>query len=320
MAVYQIFIGVDISKKDFVVAREGHDKTETYENNPAGWLAFQGKWMTSPQETMVVLEATGGYEMGLLQALCAKTIAVHRADTRKVKHYIRACRGPAKTDALDAKALAYYGKQRHSELRLFQLADNTAQRLKLLVARRGDLVQMSVQEQNRAQGPEAKQIAHTYSALGEVIESELKKLDEEINLLISQDASLSNKKRIMQSVPGIGEKISNTLLAMMPELGTLGGKEIASLAGVAPHPRDSGTMRGYRTTKGNGRRSLRPLLFLAAMAARQSKSRLREFYEGLVARGKKPLVALTALMRKIITIINARIRDNTTKEVIYGHR
>ena len=254
-----------------------------------------------------MLETTGGYETRLLLTLCDKGFAVHRANTQKVKNFIRSFGNRAKTDALDAQALAFYGYERGDRLTKFVPCSKKALDLYELVQRRQDLKQMLIAEKNRFQAPRAKLIKGSCAVMIKVITEQISSIDAEIDALIEDDSILKAKKKTLITIPGIGNIIANELLILMPELGKMNRREVASLAGLAPRANDSGKFVGYRRT-GQGRNTIKPILFLAAMAARNSKSQLATFYFDLIARGKKKMVALVALMRKIIVIANAKLK------------
>jgi len=305
---YNTFIGIDIGKFDFVVNLHKTRKTQAYLNSTKGIQAFLEDHQEILPDSLCVLETTGGYEIELLLTLCQKEIPVHRANTRKVKNFIRSYGDKGKSDALDSQALAKYGAERHAQLDLFEPKSARSMALFELVQRRRTLVDMRASEKNRLQAPYAKLTRSSCEETILFLTQQIDKLTTEILALIKQDPFLKEKMKILQSIPGIGQIVAFELLILLPELGTLNRRQIASLAGVAPHPRESGLHRGYRRT-GKGRDSIKSLLFIAAMAARNSKSLLKVFYETLVNKGKKKMVALTALMRKIIVIANAKIRD-----------
>lgn len=310
MIAYTNFIGIDVGKFNFVVSVHGKNKVEEYANTPCGIKSFLKDYRPLLPISLCVLETTGGYEMRLLLNLCDKGYAVHRANTRKVKHFIYSLGNKAKTDSLDAKALAYYGYERGDRLPLFKPHSKQDLALYELTQRRCDLIKISVAEKNRAQAPclNEKLVKEGCTMLIEVLEKQIESIDNKVNELIEQDAAFKAKRDVLITIPGIGQLTANMLLILMPELGTITRREIASLAGLAPRANDSGKMMGYRRT-GGGRNTIRPILFLAAMAARRSNSRLKTFYEDLIANGKKKMVALVALMRKIIVVANAKLRD-----------
>ncbi len=315
MSLYNNFIGIDIGKFTFVIAIHGNKQSKEYQNNSEGITAFVKDHQNIIVNSLCILEVTGGYELELLTTLHKQDIKVHRANSRKVKNFIRSFGNDAKTDALDAKALAFYGFERANRLELFEPQSTKTIELCELAQRRNDLKHMLVAEKNRLQSPKPDFVKASCKAIIEVILKEMEEINEKINLLISENQLLQAKKDVIKTVPGIGNIVANELLIMLPELGTLDRRKIASLAGLAPKANDSGTLNGYRRVA-NGRNHVKPILFLAAMAARNSKSALKTFYEKLIAKGKKKMVALTALMRKIIVIANAKLRDLNTSLVL----
>lgn len=311
MIPYKDFIGIDIGKYTFVVAIQGSKKIDDYENSPRGINEFIKTHKKHLSEGLCILETTGGYEMGVLLALCSNGFSVHRANTRKVKHFIKSYGNAAKTDKLDAKHLALYGFERGHSLALFTPQSPQACDLYEMIQRRSDLKQMLVAEKNRFKSPRTSCVKESIQSFINILTIQLKAITQEINALIEQDPNLSERKKILKTIPGIGDIIANELLILLPELGQLSRREIASLVGVAPRCNDSGTLQGYRRTT-YGRAGVKPLLFLAAMAARNSNSSLKAFYEKLLLRGKLKMVALVALMRKIIVIANARLKSAQT--------
>ena len=310
MILYNNFIGIDIGKFTFVTSLYGDSLVKEYVNNSSGINAFIKDHKRSLSGSLSVLETTGGYEMSLLLTLCKKGFKVHRANTRKVKNFIRSFGDKAKTDSLDAKALALYGFERSNKLEVFTPPSPKTFELYELVARRRDLKDMIVSEKNRHQAPRSNCIKDSCAIIIKALEEQVVVITDSINQLIESDNTLKAKKAVIMTVPGIGNIIANELLILMPELGSLDRRKIASLGGIAPKANDSGKFRGYRRT-GHGRSIIKPILFLAAMAARNSKTELKVFYENLITKGKKKMVALVALMRKILVIANARLRDLT---------
>jgi len=304
--VYQNFIGIDIGKETFYVSQVGIEGVLIYGNQKEGFEQFVDRFKEKQANSLIVLETTGGYELGLTHHLQAKGFFVHRANTRKVKNFIRSLGNLGKSDAIDAQGLALYGKERHEQLNLYEAPLNN-ELLKLL-HRREDLNGMLVQEKNRLKAPEQKELIDSFKTMIEAIEGELRGIQDRINKLIQASEEYTEKQAVLETVPGIGKVISVQLMILMPELGRLNRREIASLAGVAPHPNESGKKKGYRYVRG-GRCDVKKALFMAAMTAARRKSQLGEYYQKLIAAGKKKMVALVALMRKILVIVNARMRD-----------
>lgn len=308
MKSYNNFIGIDIGKKAFVVAIHGEKTTKEYDNDATGIACFIKEKKIVLSSGLCVVETTGGYEMHLLLNMCDAGFSVHRAPGRKVKNFIRSYGNEAKTDEIDAKALARYAQERFESLEMFSPPSQNTRQLYELAQRRNDIKQMLVMEKCRLQAPRVEYIKESIEEIIETLKKSLDVITQKINELIEVDKDLKEKKRVLLTVPGIGNIIANELLILLPELGSLNRREIASLVGVAPIARDSGQLKGYRRT-GHGREGIKPTLFMAAMAARNSNSSLRLYYESLLGRGKKKMVALTALMRKIIIIANARVKE-----------
>ena len=308
MGLYSNFIGIDIGKFTFIVGLHGSKKVEEYDNTSEGINRFLLNYNSRLQDGLCILETTGGYEMDLLLTLCHEGYAVHRANTRKVKHFIQSYGNGAKTDRLDAIALAHYGYERHTQLKTYEPISDELYALYELSRRRQDLQQMLVAEKNRLQGPVLRVTKTSIQSVIDLLSKQIEEVTQSINTLIEKSISLSRKKEVLQTIPGIGEITANNLIILLPELGQLNRREIASLSGLAPRAHDSGKYNGYRAIA-HARCGVKPSLFMAAMAARNSNSSLKTFYEQLIGRGKKKKVALTALMRKIIVIANARVRE-----------
>ncbi|WP_026793202.1 IS110 family transposase [Pleomorphomonas oryzae] len=309
-----IVLGFDVSK-DTLTVFEARSSSSTakpcvIDNSAAAIRRFL---KGIERGDLAVCEPTGGHEHVLLVKLMAAGIACHRVDALKVKAFIRSFGTLAKTDALDAEALARYGKDRWEHLSLFLPPEADRKMLTDLVARREDLVAMKVAEQNRAKGPAGKVIKTSCATMLRTIIGQIETIEAEIESLIDKSPQLRAAFREMQSLPGVGTITAAALLAHMPELGTLQRRQAASLAGVAPHANDSGQFRGHRTMRG-GRSEVRRLLFLAALAASRAKGPLRDAYQRLIQNGKRPIVAIGALMRKIIVILNARLRDLSAQQ------
>jgi transposase len=257
---------------------------------------------------LVVCEATGGYEAKLLAAMLAAGVPAHRADARKVKAFIRSFGTLGKSDAIDAQALARYGAERHATLARWVQPDPVREALQALVLARVDLVRMRQAQLNRLAAPGAGVVATALRAIVREIEKQLRALEARIAACLRGHPALERDMAVLRGMRGIGSVTAAALLALMPELGTLSGRQAASLAGVAPHPHESGQRVGYRKTRG-GRPDVKRTLFMAGLVASRGAGSLAEMYQRLVARGKRPIVAVTAVMRKLIVIANAKLRD-----------
>ena len=297
-------IGCDVGKNEIAIFERKTGRSSTLPNEPQALARFA---RGLDPAVLVVCEATGGYETDLLEALVAAGRAVHRADARKVKAFIRSLGTLAKTDRIDARALARYGAERADRLDLWQPADPAGASLQALVLTRRDIVAARTAWGNRSKAPGAQAVTAILDPIIAAFDAQLKAIDKAIAALAAQPA-LAQRARILQAIPGIGATTAHSLLALMPELGSLSPKQAASLAGLAPHPRQSGNRDAYRRVRG-GRPIVRQTLFMAALAATRANPHLKAFYQRLIANGKKPLVAITATMRKLITIANAKLRD-----------
>jgi transposase len=310
MSNYSTFLGIDIGKSEVFVGKYDSKTVLPFSNSKDGIKKFLRTFKAELPHAFVVLETTGGYEDLFLKALLDEGIAVHRANTRHVKSFIRSWGKLAKSDALDAQALALYGYERHKVLHLFQKPHPEFVKLAALAQRKQDLTQMLVQEKNRLKSPQNDPlITQSCTSMIQALKDQIASIVHMMEELIRNHPMLHKQKEILKTIPGIGPMVSSLLLAFLPELGQLNRRQIASLCGLAPHPYESGQKIGYRRTKG-GRQHVRSVLFIAAMAARNSNSPLKAFYEKLIARGKKKMVALTALMRKIVTIANAKVKES----------
>ncbi|MGL5114507.1 MAG: IS110 family transposase [Beijerinckiaceae bacterium] len=301
------FIGCDVGKKEIVVFDSASGKTRTLVNHLEALGAFA---RSLDGDCLVLCEATGGYEAPLLAAMLEAGVLVHRADARKVKAFIRSHGGIAKTDAIDAKWLARFARDRREELEPWQARDPERLKLQSLVSTRRDLVQTLASWKNRRAMPGVHPAERTIETVVRTLEAELASLEKDIATLIKEHRTLSRDLKTLATIKGIGTTTASELLATMPELGTLNRRSAASLAGLAPHPKQSGERDAYRKVRG-GREKVRPTLFMAALSASRYNPQLKPFHDRLIAKGKKPIVALVAVMRKLITIANAVLRPKT---------
>lgn len=260
MTKYTNFIGIDIGKFTFVVVQHGLKNTQEFPNTPSGIQTFIRQYKKIFPSTLCILETTGGYEMRLLLALCDKHIAVHRANARNVKYFIRSFGTGAKTDALDAKALALYGHERGDRLDLFTPPSKDMFSLYELTQRRQDLKKMLVAEKNRLKAPRTETVKASCQKMIQTIDKQIEEITTDINKLIASNPEFHGKKEALKTIAGIGDIIANDLVVLLPELGRLNRRQIAALSGLAPQAKDSGQFMGYRAT-GHGRNGIRPVLF-----------------------------------------------------------
>lgn len=254
----------------------------------------------------IVIEATGRLEQPFVRAALAGGLPVIVVSPLKVRRYAAAIGQLAKTDAIDARLIARFG----ADLKPVAHAacDSDTLKIKDLMVRRRQLIEMRTMEKNRRQVmPEA--LTESIDQLIETLDGQLQRLDAMLDQAVDQHAQWRHKRDLLTSMPGIGNTVVYTLLGDLPELGTLDRRQIAALTGVAPYNRDSGQLKGRRRIRG-GRSSTRTVLFLAAMTAIRFNPDIKRFYERLLKNGKHKKVALTACIRKIVTTLNAMLRDN----------
>jgi transposase len=299
-----MFVGIDVSKKHLDVSCRPGGETYRVANDETGVAELTRRFALKPP-TLVVMEATGGYE-----ALCAAGLALAKlpvvvANPRQVRDFAKATGKLAKTDAL--AVLAHYAEAVRPEVRAFQ--DEETQQLSEIVGRRSQLVDMLTAETNRMYACRDVAVRKHIFEHVKWLRRQLKDIDTDLDTKIKESPVWSSKDELLQSVPGVGPVLVRTLLAELPELGTLNAKAIASLVGVAPLNRDSGTMRGKRRIWG-GRATVRRVLYMVAVAAVRCNPTIQAFYNRLVALGKAKKVALVACMRKLLITLNAMTREN----------
>ena len=298
------FVGIDVAKAALDVFIGSAGTAFTVANDEVGIKELVSQLVPAD---LVILEATGGLETPVASALAAAGIAVAIVNPRQVRDFARATGRLAKTDRLDAAVLARFGEAVRPEAR--PLADAQAQALEALVTRRRQLVEMLTAEKNRrARAP--KVLLRSIDEHIRWLEKRLAGFDDELGALIRQTPLWRERDELLRSVPGVGQVLSSTLLAQLPELGMLNRKQIAALAGLAPFNRDSGSMRGSRCIWG-GRAQVRRVLYMATVAGVRSNPAIRTFYLRLRANGKHAKPALTACMRKFLVILNAMLHHKT---------
>ena len=305
MTPTQIFVGIDVSQTQLDVALRPEGRFSA-PNDEAGCAQILAR-VRAVSPTLVVLEATGGLEIPLTGVLAAAGVPVVVVNPRQVRDFAKATGQRAKTDALDAQPLAHFAEVIRPELR--PRPDAQTQALAAILARRRQLVEMLTAEKNRlgsARTP-VRTSLRTHIAW---LERELNHRDRDWAHAIRESPVWREKDALLQSTPGVGPVVTTTLLANLPELGTLTGKQIAALVGVAPLNRDSGSWRGKRTV-GGGRAQIRAVLYMAAIVAARFNPVIRAFYQRLCAAGKAKKVALTACMRKLLIILNAMLKHRT---------
>lgn len=297
------YVGIDVAKAQVDVAVRPADTRWQAPYTEEGTQELVSR-LQALQPTLVVLEASGGLEMALVAALGSAQLPVVVVNPRQVRDFARATGKLAKTDSLDAQALAHFAEAVRPTPR--PLPDAEAQALTALATRRHQLVSMLVAEKNRMGKalPSVRPRIETHIAW---LEKELEEVDRDLQNKLHHSPLWREKENLLRSVPGVGPQLALSLLAYLPELGALDRKRIAALVGVAPFNRDSGAFRGRRTVWG-GRTRVRAALYMSALVASRCNPVIRAFYQRLLAAGKTKKVALTACMHKLLTILNAMLK------------
>lgn len=300
------FVGIDVSKATLDVALRPSDATWQTTNDEMGIAQLVAR-LQEQTVSLIVLEATGGWEMPVVSALAEVGLPVAVVNPRQVRDFAKSLGRLAKTDRLDAKVLAHFADAIRPEPR--PLPDAQARHLQALLTRRRQLIEMLVAEKNRRalMAPDFREDLEAHITF---LEHHLADLDQQLRALLRDSPCWREKDALLQSVPGVGPVVSATLLVELPELGQLNRKKVAALVGVAPFHRDSGLYRGKRTIWG-GRASVRSTLYMATLSARRFNPVIKDFYDHLIEAGKPAKVALTACMRKLLTILNAMLQSGT---------
>lgn len=300
-----VSVGIDVSKDWLDVAIGSGAAVRRCKNNETGHEglveALQGQRISR-----VIVEATGGLERSLVAALAAAELPVVVVNPRQVRDFAKATGRLAKTDAIDAEVLAEFGQAVTPQVRPIPSAKQLA--FKELVARRRQLVEMRTAESNRLGQAHDPAVRRSIRVMLRAIERQLLDNGQKMDRAIERSPIWQARKDLLTSVPGVGDQTARTLIAELPELGTCSRQRIAALVGVAPLNRDSGRMRGRRMTWG-GRASVRTALYMATLVATRWNPSIRNHYQRLVNAGKRKKLALVACMRKLLTILNAMLRD-----------
>jgi transposase len=300
-----IIAGIDVSKDRLDVAVRPGGEAFIVERNAAGLDVLIAR-LRELSPYLVALEATGGYETVVAAALAGAGLPLVVVNPAQVRAFAKALGQRAKTDPIDAAVIAHFAEATKPEPR--PLPDEATRLLADLVARRRQIVEMIGAERQRESRVTVPHLRKSIARLIKVLEKELAGLDADIDDAVRGSPAWRDKEDLLVSVPGVGPTIARTLIAELPELGQLGRKRIAALAGLAPFARQSGQWRG-RSFIGGGRPSVRTALFMGAMVAKRHNPILKAFFDRLVRAGKPKMVALIAVARKLLTILNALLRD-----------
>jgi transposase len=309
------FVGIDVCKSRLEVAVRPDNTRWTVSNEEKGIVDLAGR-LRDLKPTMVVLEATGGLQAALVAVLGEAKLPVVVVNPRQVRDFAKATGRLAKTDAIDADVIAHFGEAVRPEVR--PLKDAEAQELSDLLARRRQLVDMLTAEKNRL-NTASKRIRKDIQAHIAWLEKRLEDVNADLSKSIKQTPVWRQKDEILRSTPSVGPVLSVTLLAGLPELGSLNRREVANLVGVAPLNRDSGQFHGKRCVWG-GREDVRSVLYMSTLAAVRCNPVIRAFYQRLTDAGKEHKVALTACMRKLLVILNSMVKTGATWRCDYASR
>jgi transposase len=303
----QNFVGIDVAKDELVVHVLPTNQQLTVSNSLKGIKELL-KLFKEIQPKQIVLEATGGLERELLTNLAANGFIVVCVNPRQARDLAKGLGQLAKTDAVDARMLATFASMQCLTPR--PVPSRETQEMSDLVTRRQQLVGMRTEEKNRLQQTNQKNVCKSIEKVIDTFDKQIKDIDDRIAKMIDDNPDWSEKDKILQSVPGVGPRTSQMLISALPELGDLNRQEIAALVGVAPFCRDSATKSGERHIKG-GRADVRSALYMATFSAVRYNPTFKEFFDRLIAKGKKYKVALVAAMRKLITPLNTMIKTKT---------
>lgn len=304
----ELFVGIDVSKATLDVAVLPTNEAWSLPNDERGIAEVVQRLRQLAPPTLVLMEATGGFERQALATIAAAGFPAMAINPRNVRDFAKSVGLLAKTDAIDARALALFADRIRPEWR--PLPDEDTQALEAFIVRRRQVVEMITAEKNRHGATATSRVKKDIAEHIEWLERQLRITDRDLDQAIKKSVIWKEKVDLLKSVPGVGRVMIATVLSQLPELGTLDRKQIAALVGVAPFNRDSGTLRGRRTTWG-GRASVRGVLYMCALTAARCNPVIRAFYDRLRAAGKLPKVALVACMRKLLTILNIMLKNRT---------
>ena len=301
------FVGIDVSKKSLDVATLPAGKSRTFSHDAKGRRQLL-EHLPEPGACLIVVEATGGYERLIVAELVTAGHLVAVVNPRQVRDFAKGLGILAKTDRIDAAVIAKFGQ--HVLPRPIAEVHEKQAELDQVVTRRRQLVGLRTAEKNRMGMAHSKTVRRSLQQVIDLFNKQIKRIEKAILALVESDDEWKGKADVINSVPGVGPVTTTTLIAEFPELGQINRNKAAALAGLAPFNCDSGTFKGKRVIKG-GRRSVRNVLYMAALCARRHNSVIRKFADRLENEGKPPKVILTACMRKLLVILNALLKTNT---------
>ncbi len=302
----ELFVGIDVSKESLEIGVRPENTRKSFSNDDQGRVDM-ARLLAEMKPTLILLEASGGYEIPVVEVLALRSLRVAVVNPRQIRDFAKAIGRLAKTDAIDADIIARFAEVIQPEVR--PLKDRDAQQLQAFIARRRQLVQMLIEEKNRLAIASLWTKPDIEAHIAWLTDC-IAKAGKDISSLIKKSPLWKEKEDLLRTFKGIGPVNACTLLARLPELGHLNRRQISALAGLAPINRDSGKYRGRRTIFG-GRADVRAALYMATLCAIRHNPVIKAFYERLIHVGKLPKVALTACMHKILIILNAMVRTNT---------
>jgi transposase len=309
-----VYVGIDVSKDRLDVHLRPTGEAFCVPRDAKGLDSLIGRLSSRPI-ALVVLEATGGFEATVAAALAGVGLPLCVVNPRQIRDFARAMGRLAKTDTLDAEVIALFAERVRPQAR--PLPEPERSRFAELVSRRRQIIEMIGMETNRRRQAVGRQLAKRLDRHVAFLGKELTEIDRAIGQAIKESPVWREAEALLKSVPGIGDVTARTLLAELPELGTVSRHQLAALVGVAPINRDSGLMRGRRAIAG-GRTSVRNVLYMAALTAIRRRSPFRAFYDRLTSRGRPKKVALIAVVRKLLTTLNAIVRDRTPWQPLHA--
>jgi transposase len=301
-----VIVGIDVSKDRLDVALLPSGEAFAVERNAAGLEVLVAR-LREHSPYLVALEATGGFETIAAAALAAAGLPVVVVNPAQIRAFAKALGQRAKTDPIDAAVIARFAEATKPEPR--PLPDEATRMLADLIARRRQIVEMIGAERQREKRMTVPRLHKSIARLIKALEKELASVNADIDDAMRGSPAWRDKENLLRSVPGVGSTIARTLIAELPELGQLGRRQVAALVGLAPFTRQSGQWRG-RSAIAGGRTAVRTVLFMGAMAAKKHNPALKAFFDRLVAAGKPRMIALIAVARKLLTVLNAILRDN----------
>lgn len=303
------FVGIDVAKNSLAVYFSKNKKYLEIGNDNESFEKYFSE--VDKEKTLVILEGTGGYEYAVVNWLLTHQIMVHRTTGKKFKEFKGLMGKGAKTDKIDAKLLAEYGSimVSRNDVVLYEQKDTDIENLKQIVEYINQLKNIRAAEKNKLKSPGLWKIKSEIEETIKIFDDRIAVLEEEAHSLLKENERLQQRVEILTKYKGVGEATALFLLLHLPELGKVKPKTIAALAGVAPYNSDSGKKIGYRSTKGKGRNPVKKALFISILSSVRYNEQMKKFYDSLLSRGKRKMVAIVACMRKMIVQLNAIMRD-----------